>query len=161
MHLKQSYRKNRFFHEQASLVNISFAVCITQIAAKSWAWILNKSDFDSFSDRNIMNMRRNSTISRCLVFFFSLDLKSFLSTIRAARSYSVCNWSIAYWSTRQRWRGTIRYYIIVRWDLRWFWKIWGPSARWRTYNISVAVALRNIELGIINIILIKRKITYF
>lgn len=140
MHLKQN---DRSFHVQVSRINISFAICTAQIAAKSWTWIFYKSDFDPFPDRDIMNRRwRNSTVPRYLVFFFSLDLKPFLGTIQAARSYSVCNWSI----TRQRWRGTIRYYVSVRWDLRWFWETWGPPTRWRTYNISIAVAARNIEL---------------
>lgn len=129
-----------------SLVNVSFAICTTQITAKSWCWIFYKGNFDSFSNRNIMNRRwRNSTVPRCLVFFFSLDLKSFLGTVRTARSYSVCNWCI----TRQRWRGAVRYYASVRWDLWWFWEIRGPSTRWRTYKISVAVATRNIKLEVL------------
>jgi len=143
VYLKQSYRNNRFFHEQ-TFINISFAICITQIAAKSWSCIFYEGDFDSFSDRDVMNRRwRNSTVSRCLIFFLSLDLKSLLGTIRAARSYSVCNWRV----TRQRWRGTItRYYASVWWDLRRFRETRGSSARWRTYKISIAVATKNIEL---------------
>lgn len=134
------------FDKQITLLNVLFAICATQIAAKSWAWIFYKGDFDSFSDRDIMNRRwRNSTVPRCLVFLFSLDLKSFLGTVRASRSYSVCNWCI----TRQRWRRAISYYASVRWDLRWFWKTRGPSVRWRTYKISIAVAVKNVNLNYI------------
>lgn len=134
------------FTNDISLINVSFAICTAQIAAKPWTWVLYKGDFDPFSDRDIMNRWwRNSTVPWCLVFLFSFNLKPFLGTIRATRSYSVCNWCV----TRQRWRGAIRYYISVRWDLRWFRKTRGPSARWRTYKISIAVAMRNIELKVL------------